>query len=78
MSFVNKNMGQIFLMYIHCMIIRHGHTVSVNWACGKIITQKKNMTRSFFNEMTGVFQKHRIFIGLHPGNGMTLIHRSAH
>ena len=36
-------MGQFFLMYIHCtcMIIRHGHTVSVNWACGKIITQKQ-------------------------------------
>ena len=34
-------MGHICLMYIHCMIIRHGHTVSVYWACGKIITQKQ-------------------------------------
>ena len=41
MSFVNTNMGQFCLMYIHCMSIRHGHTVSVNWACGKIITQKQ-------------------------------------
>ena len=31
MSFyLNKNMGQNVLMYIHVMIIRHGHTVSVN------------------------------------------------
>ena len=63
------------------MIIRHGNTVSVNWACGKIITQKQYydaVLLTFVNEMTGVFQKHRIFIGLHPGIGMTLIHRSAH
>ena len=68
-------------MYIHFMIIRHGNTVSVNWACGKIITQKQYydaVLLTFLNEMTGVFQKHRIFIGLHPGIGMTLIHRSAH
>ena len=37
----NKNMGQNVLMYIHLSIIRHGHTVSVNWVCGKIMTQKQ-------------------------------------
>ena len=83
MSFyLNKNMGQNVLMYIHFMIIRHGHrsTVSVNWVCGKIMTQKQfdAVLLTLLNEMTGAFQKHRIFIGLHPGNGMTLIHRSAH
>ena len=34
-------MGQNVLMYIHCIIIRHGHTVSVNSVCGKIMTQKQ-------------------------------------
>ena len=41
----------------------HRHTVSVNWVCGEIITQWQYdaVLLTFFNDMTGVFQKHRIF-----------------
>ena len=45
-------------MYIHFMIIRHGNTVSVNWACGKIITQKQYndaVLLTFFKRNDGCF-----------------------